>query len=120
MDTGSIPVYSTYNNTADLPQIKLERLIYKGFRLYFFLVILPCIINFVMKFVTDCVREKSQIWQLYEMKLHFVWMCIWQSIYCKAFVAECGIFCVINNSSISNSNNKKMEEKETDKFFDCF
>ena len=36
LDTGSIPVYSTYNNTADLPQIKLERLIYKGFRLYFF------------------------------------------------------------------------------------
>ncbi len=120
MDTGSIPVYSTYNNTADLPQIKLERLIYKGFRLYFFLVILPCIINFVMKFVTDCVREKSQIWQLYEMKLHFVWMCIWQSIYCKAFVAEWGILCVIDNSSISNSNNKKMEEKETDKTVDRF
>lgn len=112
MDTGSIPVYSTYNNTADLPQIKLERLIYKGFRLYFFLVILPCIINFVMKFVTDCVREKSQIWQLYEMKLHFVWMCIWQSIYCKAFVAEWAYFALLTTAVYPIATIKKWKKKK--------
>ena len=35
-------------------------------------------------------------------------------VYCKTFVAERGIFSVSCNGSISNSNNKKMEEKETD------
>ena len=36
------------------------------------------------------------------------------AVYCKTPVAEWSIFSVGCSSSISDSNNKKMEEKETD------
>ena len=41
-----------------------------------------------------------------------IW-CIRQPVYCKTPVTECGIFSVGCSGGISNSNNKKMEEKET-------